>query len=298
MKILECVPNFSEGRDEKKVEEIVAEVRKISGVKLLDYFSDSDHNRTVVTFIGDPEGVKQAALRSSLRALEGIDMRTHTGGHPRLGAVDVVPFVPIRGMGMKEAAGIAHQFGREFGEMGEVPVYFYGEAATDPRRKKLADIRKGEYEGLREKLSIPGWEPDAGARTFNPKSGATVVGARFPLIAFNVNLRTQNLDFAKRVARKIRESSGGIPSVQALGVELKERGMVQVSMNLTDYRRTSIPKVVEFIRAEIAGTGVEIAETELVGVLPLEALEDVVREYLKMPEFTPEQVIETHLLEE
>jgi glutamate formiminotransferase len=255
MKILECVPNFSEGRDEKKVEEIVAEVRKISGVKLLDYFSDSDHNRTVVTFIGDPEGVKQAALRSSLRALEGIDMRTHTGGHPRLGAVDVVPFVPIRGMGMKEAAGIAHQFGREFGEMGEVPVYFYGEAATDPRRKKLADIRKGEYEGLREKLSIPGWEPDAGARTFNPKSGATVVGARFPLIAFNVNLRTQNLDFAKRVARKIRESSGGIPSVQALGVELKERRMVQVSMNLTDYRRTSIPKVVEFIRAEIAGTG-------------------------------------------
>jgi glutamate formiminotransferase len=298
MKILECVPNFSEGRDEKKVEEIVAEVRKISGVKLLDYFSDSDHNRTVVTFIGDPEGVKQAALRSSLRALEGIDMRTHTGGHPRLGAVDVVPFVPIRGMGMKEAAGIAHQFGREFGEMGEVPVYFYGEAATDPRRKKLADIRKGEYEGLREKLSIPGWEPDAGARTFNPKSGATVVGARFPLIAFNVNLRTQNLDFAKRVARKIRESSGGIPSVQALGVELKERRMVQVSMNLTDYRRTSIPKVVEFIRAEIAGTGVEIAETELVGVLPLEALEDVVREYLKMPEFTPEQFIETHLLEE
>jgi len=298
MKILECVPNFSEGRDEKKVEEIVAEVRKISGVKLLDYFSDSDHNRTVVTFIGDPEGVKQAALRSSLRALESIDMRTHIGGHPRLGAVDVVPFVPIRGMGMKEAAGIAHQFGREFGEMGEVPVYFYGEAATDPRRKKLADIRKGEYEGLREKLSIPGWEPDAGARTFNPKSGATVVGARFPLIAFNVNLRTQNLDFAKRVARKIRESSGGIPSVQALGVELKERGMVQVSMNLTDYRRTSIPKVVEFIRAEIAGTGVEIAETELVGVLPLEALEDVVREYLKMPEFTPEQVIETHLLEE
>ena len=298
MKILECVPNFSEGRDEKKVEEIVAEVRKISGVKLLDYFSDSDHNRTVVTFIGDPEGVKQAALRSSLRALEGIDMRTHTGGHPRLGAVDVVPFVPIRGMGMKEAAGIAHQFGREFGEIGEVPVYFYGEAATDPRRKKLADIRKGEYEGLREKLSIPGWEPDAGARTFNPKSGATVVGARFPLIAFNVNLRTQNLDFAKRVARKIRESSGGIPSVQALGVELKERRMVQVSMNLTDYRRTSIPKVVEFIRAEIAGTGVEIAETELVGVLPLEALEDVVREYLKMPEFTPEQVIETHLLEE
>jgi len=296
MKILECVPNFSEGRDEKKVEGIVAEVRKISGVKLLDYFSDPDHNRTVVTFIGEPEAVKQAALQSSLMALEIIDMRTHRGEHPRIGAVDVVPFVPIGGLAMEEAVRMAHQFGREFGERGEVPVYFYGEAAADPRRRKLADVRKGEYEGLKEKLSMPGWEPDAGVRTFNPRTGATVVGARRPLIAFNVNLGTQNLDLAKQVAKKIRESSGGIPSVQALGLELKEKGMVQVSMNLVDYRQASIPKVVEFIRAEIAGTGVEIFETELVGLLPLEALEDVVREYLKMPEFSSDQVIETHLL--
>jgi len=199
---------------------------------------------------------------------------------------------------MEEAVRMAHQFGREFGERGEVPVYFYGEAATDARRKKLADVRKGEYEGLREKLSIPGWEPDAGARTFNPRSGATIVGARLPLIAFNVNLRTQNLDLAKKVARKIRESSGGIPSVQALGLELQEKGMVQVSMNLTNYRQASIPRVLEFIRAEITGTGVEIAETELVGLLPMEALEDVVREYLKMPEFDSDRVIETHLLSE
>lgn len=298
MKILECVPNFSEGRDEEKVEKIVAQVQRTPGVKLLDYFSDPDHNRTVVTFIGKPEAVKQAALQSSLKALELIDMRTHSGGHPRIGAVDVIPFVPIRELDMNEAVRIAHQFGREFGERGEVPVYFYGEAASDPRRKKLADVRKGEYEGLREKLSMPGWEPDAGTRTFNPRSGATVVGARFPLIAFNVNLRTRNLDLAKRVARKIRESSGGIPSVQALGLELKEKGMVQVSMNLTNYRQASIPKVVEFIRAEIAGTGVEIAETELVGLMPLEALEDVVREYLKMPEFSSEKIIETHLFSE
>jgi glutamate formiminotransferase len=224
-------------------------------------------------------------------------MRTHTGEHPRIGAVDAVPFVPIGGLAMEEAVRIAHQFGQEFGERGELPVYFYGEAATDPRRKKLADVRKGEYEGLREKLSTPGWEPDAGSRTFNPGSGATVVGARLPLIAFNVNLRTRNLDLAKKIARKIRESSGGIPSVQALGLELREKAMVQVSMNLTNYRQASIPKVVEFIRAEIAGTGVEIAETELVGLLPLEALEDVVREYLKMPEFDSGRVIETHLLE-
>jgi glutamate formiminotransferase len=298
MKILECVPNFSEGKDEKKVEGIVAEVRKISGVKLLDYFSDPDHNRTVVTFIGEPGAVKQAALQSSLMALEIIDMRTHRGEHPRIGAVDVVPFVPIGGLAMEEAVRMAHQFGREFGERGEVPVYFYGEAAADPRRRKLADVRKGEYEGLKEKLSMPGWEPDAGVRIFNPRTGATVVGARRPLIAFNVNLGTQNLDLAKQVAKKIRESSGGIPSVQALGLELKEKGMVQVSMNLVDYHQASVPKVVEFIRAEIAGTGVEIVETELVGLLPLEALEDVVREYLKMPEFNSDQVIETHLLSE
>jgi len=297
MKILECVPNFSEGRDDEKVEGIVAQVRETPGVKLLDYFSDPDHNRTLITFIGEPEAVKQAALQSSLKALELIDMRTHTGEHPRMGAVDVVPFVPVGGLAMEEAVRIAHQFGQEFGERSDVPVYFYGDAATDPRRKKLADVRKGEYEGLREKLSTPGWEPDAGAGTFNPRSGATVVGARLPLIAFNVNLRTRNLDLAKKIARKIRESSGGIPSVQALGLELQEKGMVQVSMNLTNYRQASIPKVVDFIRAEIAGAGVEIAETELVGLLPLEALEDVVREYLKMPEFDSGRVIETHLLE-
>ena len=297
MKILECVPNFSEGRDESKVERIVEEIRKTSGVKLLDYFSDQDHNRTVVTFLGEPAAVKEAALKASLKALELIDMRTHQGGHPRLGAVDVVPFVPVRGMAMNEAAYLAQEMGRELGEAGELPVYFYGEAATDPKRKKLSDIRKGEYEGLREKLAAPGWGPDAGLPTFNPKSGAAVVGARMPLIAFNVNLRPPKLDLAKLVARKIRESSGGIPSVQAIGLELKEKGMVQVSMNLTDYRRASIPAVVEAIRREIASKGLEIAECEVVGLVPIEALADVAREYLKMPEFDSQQIIETHLLE-
>jgi glutamate formiminotransferase len=269
-------------------------------VKLLDYFSDADHNRTVVTFLGDPEAVKEAALKASLKALEMIDMRSHSGGHPRIGAVDVVPFVPVRGMDMSETAYLAQEMGRELGEAGELPVYFYGAAATDPRRKKLADIRKGEYEGLKEKLTTPGWEPDAGIRTFNPRSGATVVGARLPLIAFNVNLRPPRLDQARQIARKIRESSGGIPSVQALGLELKEKGMVQVSINLTDYRRASISTVstvMEFIRKEIAGRVLEIAECEVVGLIPLEALADVIREYLKMPEFDIQQIIETHLLE-
>ena len=297
MKILECVPNFSEGRDESKVEQIVGEVRKTPGVKLLDYFSDPDHNRTVVTFLGAPAAVTEAALRASLKALEIIDMRAHRGGHPRLGAVDVVPFVPIRGMDMSEAASFSREMGRELGEAGQLPVYFYAEAATDPKRKKLADIRKGEYEGLKEKLATPGWEPDAGLSVFNPRAGATVVGARMPLIAFNVNLRPPKLDRARLIARKIRESSGGIPSVQAIGLELKEKGMVQVSMNLTDYRRASIPTVVEAIRRESAGKGVEIAECEVVGLVPMEALVDVVRGYLKMPEFDMNQIIESHLLE-
>ena len=297
MKILECVPNFSEGRDESKVERIVEEVRTAPGVKLLDYFSDPDHNRTVVTFLGDPAAVKAAALKASLKALELIDMRVHQGGHPRIGAVDVVPFVPIRGMDMSEAVHLSREMGRELGEAGELPVYFYAEAAADPKRRKLADIRKGEYESLKEKLSIPGWGPDAGMAVFNPKSGAAVVGARMPLIAFNVNLRPPRLDLAKGIARKIRESSGGIPSVQAIGLELKEKGMVQVSMNLTDHRRASIPAVLEAIRGEIAGKGMEIAGCEVVGLVPLEALVDVAREYLRMPDLDSKQIIETHLLE-
>jgi glutamate formiminotransferase len=224
-------------------------------------------------------------------------MRTHKGGHPRIGAVDVIPFVPIRGLDMTEAAHMAREMGKELGELGQLPIYFYGEAATDPRRKKLADIRKGQYESLKEKLATPGWNPDAGTSAFNPKSGAAIVGARMPLIAFNVNLRPPKLDQAKAVARKVRESSGGIPSVQALGLELMEKAMVQVSMNLTDYRRASIPTVVEAIRREIASKGLEIAECEVVGLIPMEALVDVVRDSLKMPEFDMKQIIETHLLE-
>lgn len=299
MKILECIPNFSEGRDPAKIAAIVDEVRNSPGVKLLDHSSDADHNRTVVTFLGNPEAVQGAALRASLKALEVIDMRVHKGGHPRIGAIDVVPFVPVRGMKMEEAVEIARRFGRELAAAGQIPVYFYGEAASDPKRKKLADIRKGEYEGLAAKLQTPGWEPDAGSRAFNPRSGATVAGARFPLIAFNVNLRSGDLDLAKKIARRIRESSGGLRSVQALGLALKEKkDRVQISMNLTNYRETSIPDAVEFIRQELAGTGVEIEETELVGLLPLDALEDVVRRYLLLPDFRSAQVIETHLLKD
>jgi glutamate formiminotransferase len=252
----------------------------------------------VVTFLGGPEAVEQAALAMCLKAVELIDMKAHHGAHPRIGAVDVIPFIPVRGMGMDEAVTVARRFGRAFGEQGGLPVYFYGDAATTPGRRKLSDIRKGEYEGLAQKLSRPEWFPDAGPSNFNDGSGASVVGARFPLIAFNVNLAGTDLGLAKQLAKKIRESSGGIPSVQALGVDLKDKGMVQVSMNLTNYRAASISRVVSFLEQEIRGTGVEIGECELVGLVPMEALEDVVRDCLKMPSFTSKQVIETHLLPE
>jgi len=298
LKILECVPNFSEGRDREKVEEIARQVTHVSGVKLLDYSSDEAHNRSVVTFLGEPDPVREAALRCCLKALELIDMRTHSGAHPRIGAVDVVPFIPVRGMEMEETIALSRRFGEELGKRGGLPVYYYGESATVAGRRKLADIRKGEYEGLALKLGLEEWRPDAGPHEFNTKSGAAVVGARFPLIAFNVNLQSSDLALAKQLAKKIRESSGGIPTVQALGVDLKEKGMVQVSMNLTNFKKASIPMVVSFIREELAGTGVEIAETELIGLVPLEALEEVARDCLKMTGFTSRQVIETHLLAE
>ncbi|RJR33797.1 MAG: glutamate formimidoyltransferase [Desulfobacteraceae bacterium] len=298
MKVVECVPNFSEGRDRGKVERIASAVTQVPGVKLLDYSSEEAHNRSVVTFLGEPGAVREAALRCCLEALELIDMRVHKGAHPRIGAVDVVPFIPIRSMEMGEAVALSRRFGQELGERGGLPVYFYGESAAAPGRRKLSDIRKGEYEGLTAKLRQAEWRPDAGSSEFNAKSGAAVVGARFPLIAFNVNLQSTDLALAKQLARKIRESSGGIPTVQALGVDLKEKGMVQVSMNLTNFKRASIPTVVSFIGRELSGTGVEIAETELIGLVPLEALEEVARDCLKMTGFTSKQVIETHLLPE
>ncbi len=296
MKILECVPNISEGRDEKKIASIAEEVKKQKGVRLLDVSSDKDHHRTVFTFIGDPGAVKDAALSFTLKALDLIDMRTHQGAHPRLGAVDVVPFIPIQGVEMEEAVQMAKEFGKELGKRG-VPVFFYEEGATSPERRALPSIRKGEYEGLKEKLSDPLWKPDEGPESFNPKSGATVVGARFPLIAYNVNLRSGDVSLAKEIAKKVRYKDGGFPCVRAMGVDLKEKGMVQVSMNLTNYLVTNIPTVYEFIKAEALKRGVEIGGSEIIGLVPLAALEGVIQHYLKCPEFSAHQVIEERILE-
>ena len=296
MRLLECVPNISEGRDQDKIASIAEEVKRCEGVKLLDVSSDPDHHRSVFTFIGEPSKIKVAALSLALKAIEQIDMRQHRGAHPRLGAVDVVPFVPIQGIEMGEAVQLAREFGKELGEKG-IPVFFYEEAATRPERKDLPLIRKGEYEGLKEKLNDPRWRPDEGPDRFDPKSGATVVGARFPLVAYNVNLKTEDLTIAKKIAKKIRFKDGGFPHVRAMGVDLREKGMVQVSMNLTNYRVTNIPKVFEFIKDEAFGRSVEIGGSEIVGLIPSGVLEDIVQYYLRCPQFSIRQVIEQRILE-
>jgi glutamate formiminotransferase / 5-formyltetrahydrofolate cyclo-ligase len=296
MKILECVPNISEGQDPGKIASIAEEVRKHPGVKLLDVSSDKDHNRSVFTFLGEPLEVKEAALSFAMKAIELIDMQSHRGGHPRMGAVDVVPFVPVQGVDMKEAVEVARNFGKELGKRG-VSVYFYEEAATSPERRELPHIRKGEYEGLREKLMDPRWRPDEGPHAFNPKSGATVVGARFALVAYNVNLKTKDLALAKEIARKVRFKDGGFPNVRAMGVNLEDKGLVQVSMNLTNYQVTNIPAVYEFIKEEADRRGVEVEESEVIGLIPLTVLEGIVRRYTKCSRFSIRQVIEQRILE-
>ena len=296
MRLLECVPNISEGRDQGKIASIAEEVKKHKGVKLLDFSSDKDHHRSVFTFVGEPEAIKDAAFSLAMRAIDLIDMKEHKGGHPRLGALDVVPFVPIQGVKMEEAIQIAHEFGKGLGRRG-IPIFFYEEAATQAERKDLPSIRKGEYEGLQEKLKDPRWKPDEGPDQFNPKSGGTIVGARFPLIAYNVNLKTMDLSLAKEIAKRVRFKDGGFPHVRAMGVGLKEKGLVQVSMNLTNYRVTNIPKVYEFIKREAFEKGVEIEGSEVVGLIPLGALEGVAQNYLQYPQFSIRQVIEQRILE-
>jgi glutamate formiminotransferase len=295
-KILLCEPNISEGRDLALVEQVADEVRAVSGVKLLDYSSDPDHNRSVFTYLGEPAAVLVATERLAAKAFELIDMARHHGSHPRQGALDVAPFIPVRGVESAEAVEISRRFGRFVAALG-VPVYYYEDAATRPERKSLPDIRKGEYEALAEKLTRPEWAPDEGPATFNPKSGVTVTGARFPLVAFNVNLRTTDLSIADRIARAVRYISGGYRYVRALGLPLEDKGMVQVSMNLINYTKTPVSRVLETIRSEAARYGVAIAGTELVGPVPLGVLEEVTKHYLQVHDFSLEQVIEVALIE-
>jgi glutamate formiminotransferase len=297
MPILQCVPNFSEGRDPAFLEEIRGVLAQFP-VRVLDLSMDADHNRADCTFLGEPDAVEACALALAARAVELIDMRRHTGAHPRMGAVDVVPFVPIRGLTMEETVEIARRFGRTFAEAHAVPVFFYEESCTSEARRNLADIRRGEYEGMAEKLRDPAWLVDAGPQERNERSGVTAVGARMPLIAFNVNLRTGDLEVAKRIADAVRHARGGLRYVKAMGVALEEEGIVQVSMNLVDYRQTPIHRALELVKVEAARYGVAVKECELVGMVPLEALEEVVGYYLQVRDFAVDHVIEYHLLPE
>ena len=295
MKVLECVPNFSEGSDEGVISSIADALTSVNGVRLLDICKDPDHNRTVFTFIGEPDAVEKGAAAACDRALGAIDMCKHSGVHPRIGAVDVVPFVPISGLEMKDAVEAAHRFGRAFAERNRVPVFFYGEAALRPERKELPHLRRGGYEGLERKLSDPDWVPDAGPALFDPCKGATAVGAREPLIAYNINLKTNDLGIARKIASEIRQSSGGLRSVKAIGVPLKSRGIVQVSMNLTNYRETPIKKVYDIVTGKARQQGVEVLESEIVGLVPAGALKDVTPGDLKLLHFADSLIIESHL---
>jgi len=295
MKVLMAVPNISEGRNLELIEAIVDQVRKSKGAKLIDYSSDSDHHRTVITYIGAPEAILEATQKMTIKAVDYIDMTKHKGSHPRQGAVDVVPFIPVRDVSTEEAVEIARRFGRFLGNL-EIPVYYYEDAATRPERVNLVKVRKGEYEALSDKLKDPQWVPDEGPCEFNAKSGATQVAARFPLIALNVNLRTKDLEIAQNIAKGIRHINGGYRFVRAIGLSLEKEGMVQVSMNLTNYLKTPIPRVMESIRSEAARYGVGVAGSELVGPVPMRALEEVVKHYLQTHSFSMGQIIENALI--
>jgi glutamate formiminotransferase len=295
MPIIECIPNVSEGRRPEVIEAIAAAIRAIPGARLLDYSSDQSHNRSVFTLAGDAPAVKAAVLAIYERAVPAIDLREHSGEHPRLGAVDVVPFVPIEGVTMPECVALAKDVAAAVAARFQVPVYLYEEASIDPARKNLEDIRRGEFEGLAAKMSSAGWAPDFGPRAPHQSAGASVIGARMPLIAYNINLATDRVDVAKKIAAAIRHSSGGFRFVKAAGFELKDRGVVQVSMNLTNYEKTPIFRVFEAVKREAERYGVQVLESEIVGLVPAAALNAAAEYYLQIAGFTPDQILENKL---
>ncbi len=295
LKLIECVPNFSEGRRKEVIDAIVAEAKSRS-VKVLDIESDADHNRSVLTFVGEPEAVKETALAVSGKAIELIDLNKHQGQHPRMGAIDVIPFIPISEVTMAECVQLTKEFANEFASRFKVPVFLYEEAATRPDRRNLADVRKGEFEGLREEIGKnPDKKPDFGPNAIHPTAGATAVGARQILIAYNVNLGTNNLDVAKKIAKQVRGKDGGLSAVKALGFDLKDRGIVQVSMNMIDYKASQLFKAFELVRTLAEQQGVQVLESEIVGLVPTEALIDTAEFYLRLRGFNKNQILERRL---
>jgi glutamate formiminotransferase len=298
MPIIECIPNISEGRHPDVVAAIAAAVGRTPGVRVLDVSSDAAHHRSVLTMAGNAAGLKAAILTLFEETLAVVDLTAHEGEHPRLGAVDVVPFVPIDGVTMQDCVALARETGKAVAERFGVPVYLYEEAASDPARRNLEDIRRGEFEGLAAKMTTAGWAPDFGPATPHPRAGATVIGARMPLIAYNINLTTDRLDVARKIAAAVRHSSGGLRYVKAMGVMLGDRGVAQVSMNLTNFEKTPVPRVFELVKREAARYGVAILESEIVGLVPQAALLAAAEYYLQIEGFTASQVLENRLRED
>jgi len=296
-KIIECVPNFSEGRDLKKIEKIVEPFRGKEGVKLLDYQSDEDHNRSVVTVVGEPEALKAAIVQSMGEAIKAIDMNSHQGQHPRMGAIDVVPFIPVKNISVEEAVEISKSTAKEAAEKYNLPIFLYEQSASRPERQNLATVRKGQFEAMAEKLAQPEWKPDFGPQQVHPTAGVTAMGARMPLVAYNVNLDTNQLEIADLIAKKVRHIGGGLRYCKGIGIELKDRGIVQVSMNMTDYTKTALYRVFELIRIEARRYGVNLVGSEVIGLVPMEALIDTAAYYLGLESFSMEQVLEYRIYE-
>lgn len=296
-KIVECVPNFSEGRDLQKIDQIVAPFRAKQGVKLLDYSNDEDHNRLVVTVVGEPEPLRDAVLEAIGVAMRLIDLNKHQGQHPRMGAVDVVPFIPIKNTTMEEAIALSKEVGEEVAKRYNLPVFLYEKSASAPHRENLAAVRKGEFEGMAEKIKLPEWHPDFGPVERHSTAGTVAIGARMPLVAYNVNLNTPSLEIAHDIAKKIRFIGGGLRYCKAMGVELKDRGITQVSINMTDYTHTALYRAFELVRIEARRYGVSIVGSEIIGLVPMEALIDTASYYLGLENFSMQQVLEARIME-
>ena len=297
MSVIECVPNVSEGRRLDVISRLTETLKAVPGLRVLDVQSDPAHNRSVFTLAGDAAAMTAGIPQLFEGAIAAVDLTRHKGEHPRLGAVDVTPFIPIDGITMADCVALAKSIAEDVASRFSLPIYLYEEASTNPLRKNLEDIRRGEFEGLAAKMATPGWAPDYGPAVPHPTAGAAVIGARMPLIAYNINLNTNRLDVAKKIASAIRMSSGGLRYVKAMGIPLEDRGLVQVSMNLTNYEKTPIFRVFELVRREAARYGVAVLESEIVGLVPAAALVSAAEFYLQLERFGPQQILENKLRE-
>lgn len=295
--IIESIPNISEGRNQQVIEACVDQIRQTPGCTLLNYSSDPNHNRTVITYIGDAKAMEEASVKLAKKAVELIDLTKHEGEHPRMGCVDVMPFVPIKDASNEKCIELSHVVGKRIAEEADLPVFLYELSASQPNRKNLATVRKGQFEGMAEKVQQEEWEPDFGGRRIHPTGGVVAVGARPPLVAYNLNLNTSDVTIASNIAKIIREKDGGLKCVKAMGFMLEDRNIAQVSINMTDFRVTPLYRVTELVKAEAARYGVQVIGTEVIGLCPMKALVDSAEYYLQIENFDFEnQVLENHIL--